>query len=54
MLFYFNTRCPRCDARSKVGLDNPKNPKVKCGGCLVDDTEIVDLICTPVEEVSND
>lgn len=50
MLFYFKTECPRCGNKSEVGVDRPSTPEVKCGGCLMDDVEIVGLICTPVGE----
>lgn len=47
----WKTKCPRCGGTSKVNLnpvDNP--PVVKCGECLFNDQEIVDLICTQVED----
>lgn len=47
----WKTECPRCKGRSVVSLnpiDNP--PDVKCGECLFNDQEIVDLICAREED----
>jgi len=48
--WYFKTECPRCGNKSEVGNDRPQTPTVKCGNCLMDRIEFVDLICTPVED----
>lgn len=51
MRVFWKTLCPRCHRESAVGLHHDDtSPEMKCGECLFADQEIVDLVCTKLED----
>lgn len=51
MKYRFHLVCPRCNKTSETVSDKRvPSPKVNCGDCLFDDTEIVEFKVVKVAE----
>ena len=49
MKHHFKTECPRCGKVDEMTCEGHADPpKLKCGDCLWNDTEIVGLKVTPL------
>lgn len=43
MTMTFDIVCQRCGKKSEITSDRLEEPSVKCGDCLMDRTEVVDM-----------
>jgi transposase-like protein len=47
--YRFTLVCPSCGKTSETVADNRNNPRLKCGDCLMDRTEVVEMKIAKVE-----
>ena len=47
MTYRFTTECPRCGRVGEATSDQPQ-PRMHCVDCLIDDIEVVIVVCTPL------
>ena len=46
--------CPECGKRSQIILDDGADLNIKCGDCLMDRCEVVDMVAGIVRPISEE